>query len=636
VTVIAHELRGFLPVGGMGTATTFLTLALARIGHDVEILLGSHSPDSIDPFWQSVYSQAGVRIRPAPAAGERVEPWQFMHPRWIELALRADPPDVVIAHDFGAPAYTALRLRQAGVAFENSLFIVFCHGTRAYLLDLSANVNLPDLRHVLGVGVLEQAAIELADVVVSPSAYLVDWMREQQWQLPERTLVIPHFTGADTAGEPTAAARGDGGSIQRLAFFGGRVDEKKGLRPFAEALNALEPELLERLELEFVGRTTPSWPPDRVERLLSEPTRRALRRVTFESDLDQHQALERLRRPGTLAVMPSLLENSPNTVYECLEHGIPFIASDVGGVAELIAPEDRSRVLFAPTPEGVSAALRRALADGHVLRPARPAFSNTASAEAWADVIQMRPHPRSYRTDAAVDVVVVHRASRDALERCLAALERQRTAPASVTVAEVGVGASSVEAAREQALRAGSAPFVVFLDEEDEPDPELLSTLLRAQAASGADAVTCGLRVTTEAGESTLHFFSGEAGGLGALANAYGSAPLLRRSALRDLSGAWPAERDADWPLLAGLAVAGARIVSVPTPLVTRRTAPGSVDRDPSDALLVVDRLERALPEPLQGAARVVAGVAADAPRSAPEARPSLVRRLARRAFGTS
>ena len=66
VTVIAHELRGFLPVGGMGTATSFLALALARSGHSVEILLGKHSPGSIDPYWASVYESAEVRIRPGP------------------------------------------------------------------------------------------------------------------------------------------------------------------------------------------------------------------------------------------------------------------------------------------------------------------------------------------------------------------------------------------------------------------------------------------------------------------------------------------------------------------------------------------------------------------------------------------
>ena len=91
VTVIAHELRGVRPVGGMGTATTFLALALARQGQVVEILLGKHALDSLDPSWADVYRKAGVSIREAPRSAEPVEPWHFQYPRSVELGLRASP-----------------------------------------------------------------------------------------------------------------------------------------------------------------------------------------------------------------------------------------------------------------------------------------------------------------------------------------------------------------------------------------------------------------------------------------------------------------------------------------------------------------------------------------------------------------
>jgi glycosyltransferase involved in cell wall biosynthesis len=595
VTVIAHELRGFLPVGGMGTATAFLALALARQGHSVEILLGKHSLDSIDPQWETAYRHAGVRFRAAPPSDDPVEPWEFERGHNVERGLRADPPDVVIAHDFGAPAYSALRLRQAGLGFENTLFVVFCHGPRRYVLDLSPTLALGDLQTVLSVSVLEQACVELADVVVSPSMYLVDWMRAQAWQLPERTRVIPYFTGSAATGESiSVATRPDSDPLRRLAFFG-RVDEKKGVRPFAAALNALEPERLRGLELEFIGKTTATWTRERTESLLSETTRRALGDVVFETELDQQQALARLSRPGTLAVMPSLQENSPNTVYECLELGIPFIASNVGGVPELIAPDDRARVLFEPTADGVEAALRVVLDDGHVPPPARPAFEPSASTERWAEVIEMRPN-RAPATETAagarVDVVLVPRSSNNG------ALERQSHTEFELIVA----------ATRREGLLAGTAPYVVFLDEDDVPAPEFLRTLLQAQRATGADVVTCGVRV-----DGRQHFFSGDPGGLGAVANAYGNVALFRRTVLGDIEDASPAPRDPDWPLLARLAGAGARIVSIPAALVERSTAPGTVADDPTGALLAAQQLEHALPDPLRGAVRLGAGLAADA-----------------------
>ena len=114
------------------------------------------------------------------------------------------------------------------------------------------------------------------------------------------------------------------------AFFG-RLEEKKGVEVFVTALNALDPRRLEGLELEFVGKPTPTWTADRVRALLAEPARQSLGRISFESDLDQREAFARLRQPETLTVIPSLGDNSPNAVYECLELGIPFIASRAGG-----------------------------------------------------------------------------------------------------------------------------------------------------------------------------------------------------------------------------------------------------------------------------------------------------------------
>jgi glycosyltransferase involved in cell wall biosynthesis len=605
VTVIAHELRGFHPVGGIGTATTFLALALARMGHSVEFLLGKHDVDSIDPYWLNLYTGAGIKIRPTPPSNESAEPWHFAKPHSVALGLQADPPDIVIAHDLGAPAYSALRLRQAGIAFQNTRFVVFCHGTRRYIASLAPDAPLADLQTVLAIGTLEQASVELADVVVSPSAYLVEWMRGQGWELPERTLVIPYFTRPGATGEPAATmSRPSPDPLRRIAFFG-RVDEKKGLKVFAAGLNAVEPERLDGLELQFVGKTTATWTRERAEGLLSDETKRALRRVSFESELDQHEALALLSRPGTLAVMPSLHDNSPNAVYECLEQGIPFIASNVGGVPELIDPADHARVLFEPTAEGIEAAIRRVLAEGRVPDPVRPAFDGAVSSDRWAEVLELQPQRRlEIEADAEprVDVVVVRRGSQEALLRCVAALEEQTCPNFNVVVADT----------RQSGLDQGSAPYVVFLEEEDSPDPGLLKTLLAAGRASGADVVTSGLRLT---GEAKLHFFLGEPRGLGAVMNAYGNVGLFRRAVLDNLTDPPPTVRDPDWPLMAELVRSGASVISVPIALVERRALPGSVENDPSGALLVAQQLELALPDPLRGAARVAAGLAANLSR---------------------
>jgi glycosyltransferase involved in cell wall biosynthesis len=630
ITFVADEVRGSYPAGGLGTATTFLALALARLGHRVDVLhFGIHSSGEIEPEWARTYERAGMSVRFLPRDAV-VSPSYLARTTEVERVLRADPPDVVVTQDGGGPAYAALRSRALGLGFEKTLFVVFCHGTTGWIKHANRNVRF--FPATLAQTLLEQSSLELADAVVSPSAYLVDWMRRRGWQLPEQTHVISYVTRSRALSEPRSAAPppSPAATVERIAFFG-RLEERKGIRPFVGALNALEPELLGRVEVEFVGGELPLTT-DRVRALFSERTAAALRGIAFETTLDQHEAIAHLRRPGTLVVMPSLEDNSPNTVYECLEHGIAFVTGNVGGAGELVAEEDRARVLCEPSAEALAQALRRALADPEsALRPARAAFDDAESLRRWQELLALSPRPLPVMGERPpVEVVVIHHSSQPALSRCLGALAAQADAELRVSVVVAGrdlpdpaqlpadvrllrTERTDVEGARRAVLPTLEGEWVLFLDEEDLAAPELVRTLVRAQQASGADVVSCGLYLAADNGDSVVHLFPGEPRALGLLENGYGTVALIRRTLLTESPGSWPVEDDPDWVLLARLSAAGASIVSVPAPLLSRRSTPGSLERSPSDALLVVEELERVLPDQLASAARLAAGLAADA-----------------------
>jgi glycosyltransferase involved in cell wall biosynthesis len=595
ITLVSSQLLGFETGGGVGAATTFLAIALARMGHQVAVLYAKERlPHPMEDEWRGRYDREGVGIRFLTTPDVPVEPAYFGRTRAVERALGADPPEVVIAHEYGAPAYIALRLRQVGLAYQDTLFVTYCHGTGRWAKTIVGNPRLSP--EMLAYARLEQAAAELSDVVVSPSAYLVEWMRGQGWQLPD-TRVVPLVTRSTATGEALPGAVDVNGDrpVERVVFFG-RLEKRKGVEPFVSGLNAVSPELLQGVELEFLGGPSKNLKPEAVAALISEPARRALRQVSFETDLDQRGALSRLARPGTLAVIPSLAENSPNVVYECLEARIPFITSATGGAGELVAAEDRPRVLFEPTPEGVAGALERVLVERSTPHPVRPAFDGAEVLRGWAEVVERAPRAVAQLTEPPeVDVIVVDRST----------------------------------ASRERGLRDSRAEWVVFLDQDDVPEPELVDVLLRAQAATGADVVSCGLFC-----DGHEHLFPGEPGGLGLLANGYGTVALLRRHLVDDLTTAWPVVGDADWPLLARLNAAGARIVSVPVPLVRRSVPPGTLERAPSDGLLVIEALERALPDEVRLVVRLAAGLAAEPRPQPPPATSGRVRQRLKRLAG--
>jgi glycosyltransferase involved in cell wall biosynthesis len=546
---VADELLGYAG-NGIGTTTTFVSVALARRGHDVTVLFaGPPRQGPVTVEWQSLYEDAGVVVRELGPGAGNVEPRQFERAYEVTAALRADPPDVVVAQDLGAPAYTALRLRSLGLAFERTSFVAFCHGTRRWVTDVSRKIGVQPGAHA--VAVLEQASVELADAVVSPSAYLADWMRGEGWRLPAQTFVIPHVSRVAATGERQPSPVEAADHVDRLVFFG-RLEERKGVGLFVEAVNSLDP----RVDIEFLGRPTPPWPVERIRELLA-------RDAAFETGLDQHEALERLRRPGTLAVIPSFEENSPNVIYECLENGIPFIASDVAGIRELVAPEDRARVLFDPTPDDLAAALRRALENGQALSRAQAAFDDEESLRRWEHVLALPALPPP-STDAS-------------------------------------------------GLEPG---WVVLRDEADVVEPDLVGTLVRAQQVSNADVVTCGVSAN-----GTTHLFPGEPGALGLLGNGYGTVALVRSAQVEGREG------EAPWPLLAQLSLEGARIVSVPAPLATTSKAPATLATRPDEALRVLASFERALPDNLRFLAEVVTRTAAAGPVGPPASRRSFPRR---------
>ena len=326
--------------------------------------------------------------------------------------------------------------------------------------------------------------MELADAVVSPSAYLVDWMR--------REMAIARRNGRDSLSHTISRRperlrperRRATDRVQRISFFG-RLEERKGLRPFAAGLNALDRKLLEGVDLDFVGRATPAWPPERVRALLTDDTRAVLREISFATDLDQQDALARLSRPGTLAVMPSLEDNSPNAVYECLERAIPFRASHAGGTAELIAEEDRPRVTFAPTAAGVEQALAHALTNGDALRPARASFDGAAAVERWLELVSRQPDSKAASWSNVHTVQVVahtrHPTRRQQMPKSAVStdLRELRAAVRLASSRRPSRGAERLDCVP-RARRSAQAPNSSRL-------------LVRAQTATDADVVTCGV-----------------------------------------------------------------------------------------------------------------------------------------------
>ena len=62
-------------------------------------------------------------------------------------------------------------------------------------------------------------------------------------------------------------------------------------------------------------------------------------------------------------VLPSLHESSPNALIEAMGIGMPCVASDVGGIVDLIEDEKNGLRVPPEDPEALASALNRVLTD---------------------------------------------------------------------------------------------------------------------------------------------------------------------------------------------------------------------------------------------------------------------------------
>jgi glycosyltransferase involved in cell wall biosynthesis len=106
-------------------------------------------------------------------------------------------------------------------------------------------------------------------------------------------------------------------------------------------------------------------------------------RVEFCGRVAQDQMSSRYSAADIL-VLPSLREGTPNVVLEAMACGTPVVATDVGGISELVTGAAAGRLMADRTVAGLVREIRALWAQ----RPDREAVRRHASQFGWSDAIR--------------------------------------------------------------------------------------------------------------------------------------------------------------------------------------------------------------------------------------------------------
>jgi glycosyltransferase involved in cell wall biosynthesis len=624
VCLITTEFHGLFKNGGIGTANTGLALALSQAGFDVTVAFadadenGPRVKEGNFTELKVTYCQLGITLDFVPASP--VVPKAFDDPRsasyCVYLYLKQHEFDVVYFNDCGGHGYYALQAKRMGVFRNPPRMYVVAHGPQEWVLELNS-IPYWDRSPVI-TAYLERRSAALADALISPSQYLVDWMGSHSWAMPAEVLVIQNIVRL-----PDSMVRSAWGSkspaISEIVFFG-RLEVRKGLELFCDAMDQLNQSAnLSGIRITFMGKFS------HVAGLHSgmyvvERARRWRSSLRILAKYGQEEALAYLNQAGMLAVIPSLAENSPCVVAECLQLGVPFIATDRGGTVELVAPEDRHLCLVVPDPRALAKRLDQILKSGH--QPTRLASSQADTLSQWLRLTKScvtecgdravssssAPRADGQRNGAAVlplvSVCLGHSSLSPGAEALIESVLRQSYPRLEILLVGHGSGDESqvpvladLESARDRitlrvlpgtpgdrgternALAAQACgEYLLFVEENTVIlMPECIEALVAAALRTGADIITGvplqflhGSRPADGRDGKLSYFPIGACAELGGFENCFGDGTFLvdRRGFERCGGFQTPCNPEIeDWLFLATSVLSGLHLEVVPEPL---------------------------------------------------------------------
>ena len=523
--------------------------------------------------------------------------------------------DIIIFPDWRGVGYYSTLAKKQRIAFQNTALCVQTHSSSLWH-DLN-NQNVQYDPQKVWTYHMERGSISNADIVISPTRYLLDWKTKHGFQLPNHTYVQPYLFNF---GDLPKTRASDKQQIRELIFFG-RLERRKGIHLFVEAVCKLavrRRELDHSVKITFLGKFTKDLTGHIVDQIL-EKLGKCPFVLNFLTTLDHQQAITYIGRESCLPVICSVADNAPLTVLECLYFQVPFLASRVGGIPELIAQEDYQGVLFEPTPNVLCDKFIEAINNGATT--ARPATNQRKNLETWLNALKCFKSQFSVTsqvlkaTSETVSVCITHFNRANFLKTTLAGISNQTFQPSEIIIVDDGSTDSDaidllkkieagnyigrckviyqnnrfVGAARNRGLREVTSEFVVFMDDDNFACSNQLEIFVTAIVNGRYDALTC-CAITFEDNDDPettekykyIYLPLGGSVSAGMFSNCYGDANgIYRTSALREVGG-FTEDYGTSWEdceLLAKLNLEGYRVDTIPETLMWLRSTAGSVSR---------------------------------------------------------
>jgi tetratricopeptide (TPR) repeat protein/glycosyltransferase involved in cell wall biosynthesis len=631
--IVTPDFVGFVRNGGIGTSFYHTAQIFSQAGAAVTVVycnkVGALDSSQRDTLLQK-FAAEGIEVQDLLSRyGEEIA--NKFYPNDIFTVssylvyrfLKANQHkyDVILFPEWRGIGYYSILAKRQGLTFEHAALCVQVHSSSLWhaLNNQAEGFSETDI-HMFQ---MERGSVQYADYVISPTQYLLNWKQQHGFKLPSHTYVQPYLLNYKDVEREVIHVQ----HIDEIVFFG-RLEKRKGIHHFINAIKKVEKSkpLGGNLKVTFLGKfSTIEQSP--VLEYITENLKDCYFDLKILSTLNHEEAIDYLRSTNSVAFIGSVADNSPLTVLECLHYGIPFIASDVGGIPELIDQEYHSRLLFKLHPTEIAKKISEILAEGHIVVPPKTiqagdnipvwltSFLSIKQAAGHQEADTPLMELAAIDPEPLVSICITHYNREALLRKTFEGLEQQSFKNFEVIVVDDGstdkgtkqfledIAAGNVlpncqviyqenqyvGAARNKALVVAKAPYLIFMDDDNYARPNQIEVFVKAMLHSDFDALTCFAIAfsedldpaqTTEFEHIFLPLGYGLSAGL--LQNSYGDANgIFKRSVLEEVGG-FSEDYGISWEdheLFAKLDAEGYQVGVVPEPLMWLRSTKGSVSR---------------------------------------------------------
>ncbi len=610
--IVTIEIAGPTKTGGIGTHCYYLAKFLRKsLGHEVTVLLGTPLKEKDSAHWQSFFKEKiDVNFEfldDYPRFSKQYSMTNIHYAMTWSLnicaRLKDCSYDVCHFQENNANAFVPTAAKLAGLHFKDTLFTTTLHSPDRWIREAN-RVYSHTGSWDLAMDFMEKQAAEKCDYVVAPVHYMLDYVSELGWKVREKARVIPYLIdGIEKAPKRQL-------NKNHIIFFG-RLETRKGLEIFVNALKSLPSRENGPLKVTFMGKPGTAGGRDSLDYLNQHKGNSTSQAWEFKTDLDHFQATSYLQdHSAALVVIASPVDNSPFTVIECLEMELNVIAAASGGIPELMGGPER---LFPPSAAGLRCKLddiyKHGLSD---FSPHR--YSKEKAEKGWSDYVEFLENesrslnrgPRSGAVSSRkkTSVILTPGLDNGMLEETLDSLAKQISADFDLFILSKGdmskleekyshqswnfIGENS--AGRNFGLSLKESDYLIFIEDNCLAEPDMVETLQNSIGNLEADAAACYYRSFFRWRKSPDDFaqsryFYGNSRELGLIANCFSeSVFIIKREVFQSLGGF---TKDAEnispeWEFFIRLSLENYKFEIVPKFLFQKRVSPQN--RVPSDS----------------------------------------------------